>query len=135
MISPQLTSEAIIGCKLLKEYGININFERGSISYAREGGFREQLFDHQVGSDVRSEDRSSEEHPVHNPSPTGQRPYNSTADREYPTPSTTVPSRQTSTHPQTEKAGISPERERGASSPINVEGFCSSLKRKRAIVP
>jgi hypothetical protein len=34
MMSPQLTSEAIIGCQRLKEYGINSNFERGSINYA-----------------------------------------------------------------------------------------------------
>jgi hypothetical protein len=27
MISLQLTSEAIIGCQFLKEYGLNINFE------------------------------------------------------------------------------------------------------------
>jgi hypothetical protein len=47
MLSSQLTSEDIIGCQLLKEYGTNINFERGSISYVREGCFREQIFDQQ----------------------------------------------------------------------------------------
>ena len=114
MISPQLTSEAIIGCQLLKEYGTNINFERGTISYAREGCFREQLFDQQLGSEVRSDDRSSEENPVRKSSPTDQRPYNTRADRKYPTPSTT------STQPLTERAGINSERERGASGPINV---------------
>jgi hypothetical protein len=46
MISPQLTSEAIIGCQLLKEYGININFDRGC--------FREQFFDQEQGQEVRS---------------------------------------------------------------------------------
>jgi hypothetical protein len=86
MISAQLTSEAIIGCQLLKEYGININFERGSISYARGGCFRERFFDHQLRSEVRSDGRRSEENPVRNPSPEGQRPYNPTADRKYPTP-------------------------------------------------
>jgi hypothetical protein len=44
MISPQLANEAIIGCQLLKEYGINTNFERGSISYVKDGIFRQQKF-------------------------------------------------------------------------------------------
>jgi hypothetical protein len=37
MMSPQLANEDIIGCQMLKEYGININVERGSISYVRDG--------------------------------------------------------------------------------------------------
>jgi hypothetical protein len=45
MISPQLANEAIIGCQLLKECSININFERGSISYVRDGIFRQQYFE------------------------------------------------------------------------------------------
>jgi hypothetical protein len=130
MISPQVTSEAIIGCQLLKEYGISINFERGSISYDRLGCFREQLFDHQLGSEDRSDGRSSEENPVHNPSPTGQRPDDTTADRNYPTPFTPVLSSQTSTQPRTERADISPEREGRASGPISIEGFFSSFNKE-----
>jgi hypothetical protein len=45
MISPQLANEAIIRCQLLKEYCININFERSSISCVREGIFRQQYFE------------------------------------------------------------------------------------------
>jgi hypothetical protein len=119
MISPQLTSEAIIGCPLLKEYGININFERGSITYAREGRFREQIFDHQLHSEVGSDGRRSEENPVRNPSPKGQLPYNPTADRKHPTPSSTVFAHQTSTQPQTESADIGSEWDKDASSPLN----------------
>jgi hypothetical protein len=133
MISSQLTSEAIIGCQLLKEYGISINFERGSISYDREGCFREQLFEHQLGSEERSDGRSSEENPVRNPSPTGQRPDDTTADRNYPTPSTPVLSSQTSTQPRTERADISPEREGSASGPIRVEGYFSSFDEEEGI--
>jgi hypothetical protein len=89
MISSQLISEAIIGCQLLKEYGINVNFEMGSINYAREGSFREQLFDQHPGQEL-SHEQSSEGNPVCNSNPTGQRPYSITADRSYPTPSTAV---------------------------------------------
>jgi hypothetical protein len=35
MISPQLTHDVIIGCQLLREYGMNINFENGTIGYVR----------------------------------------------------------------------------------------------------
>jgi cystathionine beta-lyase family protein involved in aluminum resistance len=37
MITPQLTNETIIGCQLLKEYFISLNFAKESFSYAREG--------------------------------------------------------------------------------------------------
>jgi hypothetical protein len=44
LISSQLTNEAIIGCQLLKEYGISINFGRGTFSYVRGGVLREYTF-------------------------------------------------------------------------------------------
>jgi hypothetical protein len=110
MISPQLTSEAVIGCQLLKEYGINISFERGCISYARVGCFREQIFDQEQGQEVRSDGRSSEEIPICNTSPASQRPYHPTADHHYRNPSSEIPSHQPSTRPRTERAGRSPER-------------------------
>jgi predicted aspartyl protease len=40
MISSQLVNDAIIGCQLLKEYGININFGRGTIGYVRNGIYK-----------------------------------------------------------------------------------------------
>jgi hypothetical protein len=33
MVSSQLTNESIIGCQFLKEYGVSINFDRGTFSY------------------------------------------------------------------------------------------------------
>jgi hypothetical protein len=36
MISPQLTNDVIFGCQLLREYSMNINFEKGTISYVRD---------------------------------------------------------------------------------------------------
>jgi hypothetical protein len=36
MISPQLTHDVIIGFQLLREYGMNINFENGTIGYVRQ---------------------------------------------------------------------------------------------------
>jgi hypothetical protein len=44
MITPRLANEAIIGCQLLKEYGISLNFAKETFSYAREGELRENLF-------------------------------------------------------------------------------------------
>jgi hypothetical protein len=37
LISSQLVSEAILGGQLLKEYGLNLDFERDIVSYVREG--------------------------------------------------------------------------------------------------
>jgi hypothetical protein len=90
-----------------------------------EGRFREQFFDHQLHSEVRSDGRRLEEKPACSPSPKGQRPYKPTVDRKYPTPFSTVFRHQPSTRPQTEGARISSERINGASSPINVEEVSS----------
>jgi hypothetical protein len=35
IIPQQLTHDVIIGCQLLREYGMNINFENGTIGYVR----------------------------------------------------------------------------------------------------
>jgi hypothetical protein len=40
----QLRNDAIIGCQFLKEYGICINFSKGSISYVRDDVLIEQAF-------------------------------------------------------------------------------------------
>jgi hypothetical protein len=62
MTMPQLANEAIIGCQLLKEYGISLNFSKESFksfSYAREGELREHLFSQWSGlQKVASNDRS-----------------------------------------------------------------------------
>jgi hypothetical protein len=44
MISPQLTNDAIIGCQLLNEYEINIQFGKGTISYLRDGIHKQVKF-------------------------------------------------------------------------------------------
>jgi hypothetical protein len=44
MVSSQLRNDAIIGCQYLKEYGICINFSKGSISYVRDDVVIEQAF-------------------------------------------------------------------------------------------
>jgi hypothetical protein len=44
MISSQLTNEAIIGCQFLREYGIVIDFHKGTFSYVRGTQLREHLF-------------------------------------------------------------------------------------------
>jgi hypothetical protein len=58
MVSSQLTNEAITGYQFLKEYGVSINFDRGTLSYVRGGILREQPFAtkvrlHKVISDDR----------------------------------------------------------------------------------
>jgi hypothetical protein len=52
-ISPQLVNEAILGCQFIKNYGINLNFERGSFSYFRDNVEKEHLF-YQTPETVRS---------------------------------------------------------------------------------
>jgi predicted aspartyl protease len=44
MVSSQLRNDAIIGCQFLKQYGIFIDFSKGSISYVREGVLKEHEF-------------------------------------------------------------------------------------------
>jgi hypothetical protein len=127
---PSLQVKLYNRCTFLKEYGINVNFERGSTSYAREGCFTEQLFDQHQGQEIRSNDQSSEGNPNRNTSPKGQQSYNPTADRKYPTPSTAFHSHQHSTEPQTERGRISPERDSGTSGPINGEEFSSVNEEK-----
>jgi hypothetical protein len=40
MISSQLNNDAIIGCQLLKEYGIDIHFGKGTIGYTRDCNYK-----------------------------------------------------------------------------------------------
>jgi hypothetical protein len=44
LISFQLKNDAIIGCQFLKEYGICINFSKGSVSYVRGDVMKEHAF-------------------------------------------------------------------------------------------
>jgi hypothetical protein len=49
MVSTQLTNEAFIGCKFLKEYGVSINVDRGTFSYVRGAELGERSFVTEVG--------------------------------------------------------------------------------------
>jgi hypothetical protein len=82
MITPHLANEAIIGCQLLKEYGISLNFAKENYSYAREGELRELLFNQRSGlQKVANNDRRSAEDPFRtHPTFRGQRPYSRPGD-------------------------------------------------------
>jgi hypothetical protein len=78
MISSRLTSDAIIGCQFLREYGIVIDFHKGAFSYVRGTELREHLFTSKGElRNVRREDRNETEKPsllnntsrVHGPPP------------------------------------------------------------------
>jgi hypothetical protein len=61
-ISPQFVNNAILGCQFMKEYGINLNFEKESFTYFREGGIREHSFYQPTGAlEVGHSNRSSKE--------------------------------------------------------------------------
>jgi hypothetical protein len=58
MVSSQLMNKAIIGCQFLKDYGVSINFDRGTFSYVRGTVLRENSFTTKVGlKKVISDDR------------------------------------------------------------------------------
>jgi hypothetical protein len=44
LVSSQMSNQAIIGCQMLKEYGIYLDFEREIISYIRDDVLKEQPF-------------------------------------------------------------------------------------------
>jgi hypothetical protein len=44
MVSSQLRNEAIIGCEFMKEFGVCIDFRKGTIRYDREGELKEREF-------------------------------------------------------------------------------------------
>jgi hypothetical protein len=48
MASSQLANDTIIGCQLLKEYGVTINFGRGNVSYVREGIYKQLDFEQRI---------------------------------------------------------------------------------------
>jgi hypothetical protein len=126
MITAQLNNEAIIGCQFLKEYGVSINFDRGNLSYVRGGVLREQEFATKARlPNVISVDRSGtrESFLQNNPS-TVQRPQPRSADRITTIPTRTVHSCSNPTPLQTVAAGINPERESRAGSPITSKTQC-----------
>jgi hypothetical protein len=43
-ISPQLVNDAILGCQFMKDYGINLNFDKGSFSYSKDDEVKEHTF-------------------------------------------------------------------------------------------
>jgi hypothetical protein len=67
-ISPQLINDAIlVGCQFLKEYGITLDFKRGSFTYFKDGRVQEQLFIQPAGcQETRGCPHVSEENIVPN---------------------------------------------------------------------
>jgi hypothetical protein len=44
MGSLQLTNDVIIGCQFLRDYSVNLDFDRVSFTYMMEGRVKEQVF-------------------------------------------------------------------------------------------
>jgi hypothetical protein len=85
LITPQLTSGAIIGCQLLKEYEIAINFARSKFSYVRDGIVKECSFSQRRRTDTYSDRNSKIKVPDHKHTPPpGQQPH--TAELNLPIP-------------------------------------------------
>jgi hypothetical protein len=55
-ISPQLVNDAILGCQFMKDYGINLNFDKGNFSYFKGNEVKEHTF-YQTPGTVKSEHR------------------------------------------------------------------------------
>jgi hypothetical protein len=72
LISSQLASEAILGCQLLKEYGLNLDFGRSIVSYVREGALKTYPFSSEKQV-VRSEDKYEGDEEIWTPHPTTHR--------------------------------------------------------------
>jgi hypothetical protein len=71
MIFSQLTNDAIIGCQFFREYGIVIDFHKGTFSYVPGTQLREHLFSSKdEPRNVRRKDQSETENlsPLNNPS-------------------------------------------------------------------
>jgi hypothetical protein len=112
LISLQLTNEAIIGCQFLKEYGISIDFGKGTFSYVRGDVTSEHLFTTKVQSKKgacidRGETKDSFQQ--NNPS-RGQRPHPLSADRE-PEPHRAVHTCSVYPNPHNAATGSSKDRD------------------------
>jgi hypothetical protein len=59
-VGDNISINAIIGCQLLKEYGININFGKGTFSYVRGGVLKEYTFAAQTKGQELAGDDSQE---------------------------------------------------------------------------
>jgi hypothetical protein len=57
-VSPQLINDAILGCQFMRDYGINLNFERGTFTYAAGGEAKEQTFYQTSAGETLCSDRS-----------------------------------------------------------------------------
>jgi hypothetical protein len=107
MVSSQLRNDAIIGCQFLKEYRICINFDKGAISYVRDGVLRE----HEFVTRARLQNTSSSECGdvnrviLPNTHSTVQQPQNLSADCDDPDPARAVNSCSNPPHFQTRAEG------------------------------
>ena len=107
LISSQLKNEAIIGCQFLRDYGININFCRGSIGYVRGDVQKEHAFLSEAGiRNSRSDDLGqAREIFLQNNPPAGQQPHNPSADCGNPIASRAAHSCSVPTAHQTVRVG------------------------------
>jgi hypothetical protein len=123
LVSSQLTNEAIIGCQLLKEYGVSINSDRGNFSYVQGSVLREHLFATKVGlQKVISDDRRATEDSFHpNNTSSGQRLQPPSPDCESNLPTKAVHSCSNPTPHQSTAAGTSRGRDIEEGIPVNYE--------------
>jgi hypothetical protein len=131
MISSQLTNVAIIGCQFLREYGIVIDFHKGTFSYVRGTELREHLFTSKGESrDVRSKDQRETENPsLLNNLSRGHRPKTPPADCESNIPTRAANSCSDPNPYHTVRAGSLRYKERGEevwNIPLNEKTQCRS---------
>jgi hypothetical protein len=120
MVSSHLTNKAIIGCQFLKEYGVSINFKRGTFSYVRGAELREHSFVTNVGlKKVISDDQRVIGVPFRQNNPSrSHRPQPFSADCECNFPTRVVNSCSDPTPHQTVAAGTSTDRGVGDGIPV-----------------
>jgi hypothetical protein len=74
-ISPQLVNDAILGCQFMQDYGINLNFKRGSFTSFRDNEVQEHMFYQTAGTaEVGRSHRYGREATFPTPEHTGQLP-------------------------------------------------------------
>jgi hypothetical protein len=107
MVSSQLRNDAIIGCQFLKEYGICIDFSKGSSSYIRDSVLKEHEFTTMTKlQSVTSNDRGEvREIILPNTHSTAQQPHSFFANCVDPFPTRAVNSCSNPTQMQIRVAG------------------------------
>jgi hypothetical protein len=125
---PSLRNEAIIGCQFLREYGIIINFNKGTFSYVRGTELREHSFTTNVGlRKVISDDRRETENLFRKNNPSGgQRPEPLSADCESNFPTRAVHSCSNPTPHQTVQEGTLEDKGEGEDIQVICETQCRS---------